>query len=150
MRFILTVCLIGAASASGQLASVRTEYTGGTLSQFKTGATAALSTLNASHFSVAVKGAAVEVPWGRVNLLEYGQNVNRRLALAVVVSPVFLLSKKRKHFLTVGFQDELGKQQAMVLEVPKKHVRAVLASMEARTGLKVQFQDEEARKAGKG
>ena len=93
---------------------------------------------------------ALGVPYKRINLLEYGQNANRRIAMAVVISPLFLLSKARKHFLTVGYTDDEGKQQAMVFRVDKGNVRATLASLEARTGLKVQFQDDEARKAGKG
>jgi hypothetical protein len=38
----------------------------------------------------------------------------------------------------------------MVFEVPKGAIRSVLVSLEAKTGRKVEFQDEEARKAGKG
>jgi hypothetical protein len=38
----------------------------------------------------------------------------------------------------------------MVFKVDKGKIRALLVSLEARTGLKVQFQDEQARKAGKG
>ena len=53
-------------------------------------------------------------------------------------------------FLTVGFSDEQGQQQAMVFRVEKGDVRALLASLEARTGLRVQFQDHEARKAAFG
>jgi len=34
--------------------------------------------------------------------------------------------------------------------VDKNDIRATLASLEARTGQKVQYQDEEARKAGRG
>ena len=37
----------------------------------------------------------------------------------------------------------------MVFQVNKSDVRAVLVSLEARTGRKVEFQDEEACKAGK-
>jgi hypothetical protein len=70
--------------------------------------------------------------------------------MAVIVSPMFLLSKKRSHFLTLGYTDEEGRQQAMVFRVDKNDIRSVLVSLEARTGRKVQFQDEEARKAGKG
>jgi hypothetical protein len=70
--------------------------------------------------------------------------------MAAVISPLFLLSKKRQHFLTVGFSDAQGKQQALVFKVDKKKIRSVLVALEARTGLKVQFQDQEARKAGKG
>ena len=88
--------------------------------------------------------------YDRVNLLEYGQKVDRRLLAAAVISPMFLLSKSRKHFLTIGYMDEDGRQQALVFRVDKGSIRSALVSLEARTGLKVQYQDEEARKAGKG
>ncbi len=42
---------------------------------------------------------------------------------------------------------EDGKQQAMVFRVDKNSIRSTLAGLEARTGLKVQYQDEQARKA---
>ena len=89
----------------------------------------------------------MRVAYDRVNLVEYGQQVARRLALALVISPVFLLSKSRKHFLTIGYSGEDGKQQAMVFRVDKNSIRPTLAALEARTGLKVQYQDEQARKA---
>ena len=92
----------------------------------------------------------VRVAYEKINLLEYGQTVGRRLDLAIIISPAFLLVKKRKHFLTVGYSDEDGKQQALVFRVDKNDIRAMLASLEARTGQRVQYQDEEARKAGKG
>jgi hypothetical protein len=38
----------------------------------------------------------------------------------------------------------------MIFRVDKNDIRAALVSLEARTGQQVQFQDEEARKAGKG
>ena len=89
----------------------------------------------------------MRVAYDRVNLVEYGQQVDRRLALALVISPVFLLSKSRKHFLTIGYSGEDGKQQAMVFRVDKNSIRPTLVSLEARTGQKVQYQDEQARKA---
>ena len=80
--------------------------------------------------------------------IEYGQNAGRRLGLAIVVSPLFLLSKKRRHFLTVHFVDPRGASQAAVFELGKKIVRTTLAALEARTGLSIEYEDEEARKAG--
>ena len=68
----------------------------------------------------------------------------------VLLSPLLLLAKRRKHYLTVGFTDEWGQQQALVFEVSKRAVRPVLVSLEAKTGRKIEFQDEDARKAGKG
>jgi hypothetical protein len=75
--------------------------------------------------------------------------VSRRYAEAILISPVLLLSKSRKHFVTLGYQDEAGKQQALVLRVEKGDIRTVLASLEARTGRRIEYQDSEARKAGR-
>jgi hypothetical protein len=62
---------------------------------------------------------------------------------------VFLLSKSHKHFVTLGYVDAEGKQQAVVFRVHKGGIGAVLAGLEARTGRRVEYQDQEARKAGK-
>ena len=75
---------------------------------------------------------------------------DRRLLMAVVISPAFLLSKQRKHFLTVGYTDDDGEHHALVFRVDKNSIRPALVSLEARTGLRIQYQDEEARKAGHG
>ncbi len=92
----------------------------------------------------------LDVPYEKINLLEYGQKVDRRYLMAIAISPMFLLSKKRKHFLTIGYTDEQGRQQALVFQVDKGHIRSVLASLQAKTGRKVEYQDMEARKAGAG
>ena len=92
----------------------------------------------------------LHVPYPQINLLEYGQKADRRIVAAVLISPLFLLSKKRDHFLTIGYADPNGQQQALVLKVEKRDLRSVLASLEARTGLRVTFQDNEARKAAWG
>lgn len=76
--------------------------------------------------------------------------MDRRYLTAVLISPLFLLSKKRQHFLTIGYTDDDGRQQAMIFRVDKNDIRAMLVSLEARTGRKVEFQDDDARKAGKG
>lgn len=90
------------------------------------------------------------MPYEKINLIEYGQKVDRRYLAAVFISPLFLFSKKRQHFLTVGYTDEACRQQAMIFRVNKDDIRMILVSLEARTGRKIEFQDEEARKAGKG
>lgn len=127
----------------------RAEYAGGTVENFRPGIDGDLHTGTPALIFQTRQGR-LEIPYDRVNLLEYGQNASRRVVLAAVVSPMFLLTKSRRHFVTVGYRDEDGQQQAMVLRVEKGRVRAVLASLEARTGLRVTYQDDEARKAGKG
>jgi len=90
------------------------------------------------------------VPYDRINLIEYGQKVDRRFLAAVLISPLMLLAKKREHFLTVGYSDDDEHQQAMIFRVDKDDIRAILVSLEARTGRKVEFQDDDARRGGKG
>jgi hypothetical protein len=129
--------------------SAEAAYVGGTASGLD-GKSGRILTADDLFLEFRSKGTEVHVEYASINLIEYGQNVDRRFVMAAVISPLFLLSKKRQHFLTVGYNDRKGKQQALVFKVGKKSIRAVLVALEARTGLKVQFQDEEARKAGKG
>jgi hypothetical protein len=132
------------------LAQSHVDYVGGTAPALASGAGGTVELSDESYLAFYAKGAQVRVPYDHINLLEYGQKVDRRVLMAVVISPVFLLAKTRKHFLTVGYTDEGGRQQAMVFRVDKNGIRAMLVGLEARTGLKVQYQDPEARKAGKG
>ena len=95
-------------------------------------------------------GTELSIDYRKINTVEYGQTVSRRYAEAILISPLLLLSKSRKHFVTIGYVDRAGNQQALVFRVEKGDIRMVLASLEARTGRRIEFQDEEARKAGKG
>jgi 6-phosphogluconolactonase (cycloisomerase 2 family) len=128
----------------------RAEYIGGTRPDIPEKNAGEIKVTDEVYFEFLSKHTQVKVPYERINLLEYGQKVDRRYLAAVVISPLFLLAKKREHFLTVGFQDDDGKQQAMVFRVDKNDVRLTLVALEARTGQQVQYQDEEARIAGKG
>jgi hypothetical protein len=49
----------------------------------------------------------------------------------------------------MGYEDIEGKQQALVFRVEKGDIRSVLASLEARTGRRVEYQDDEARKGSR-
>ena len=128
----------------------RVHYVGGTVSALPGKTEGMIEMTDEEALFFRTREATLRIPYQQINILEYGQRVNRRYAAAVLVSPVLLLSKKRTHFLTVGFTDEVGHQQALVLEVAKGNIRATLVSLEARTGRKIEYQDEEARKAGKG
>ncbi len=128
----------------------RAEYVGGTVTDIPTGCDGRVQAMDAQYFVFYSKNARFRVPYEKINLLEYGQKVDRRYLAAVLVSPLFLLAKKRQHFLTVGYQDEENQQQALIFKVDKDDIRAILVSLEARTGRRVEFQDEDARKGGKG
>src|SRR6476646_927336 len=126
------------------------EYVGGTRADIPSESAGDIQVSDQIYFIFVSKQTRVQIPYERINLIEYGQKVDRRYLEAVVISPLFMLSKKRQHFLTVGFQDDDGHQQALVFKVSKNDIRLTLVALEARTGQTVRFQDEEARIAGKG
>jgi hypothetical protein len=128
----------------------KTELVGGTPGEFPTKGSVRMDLTDADTLVLHSGKAEMRVAYKSVNTLEYGQSVSRRVAAAVLISPVFLLSKTRKHFVTLGFVDEAGRQQALVLRVGKGDIRSVLAGLEARTGRRIEFLDDNARKAGKG
>jgi hypothetical protein len=144
-RLTVLCGLFAAISAAGE-SGARAAYVGGTVAGVGNRVQGLILTTDDNRFYFEAKAMTVQVPYENINLLEYGQKASRRYAMAIVISPMLLLSKKRSHFLTVGFTDEQGKQQALVFQLDKNDVRAVLAGLEARTGLKVQHQDDEARK----
>ena len=149
LSLLAAICFVSVlmfATAPGD----RAEYMGGTRSDIPANNPGLIEVSDRVYFVFASKQVRVKVPFERINLLEYGQKVDRRYLAAVVISPLFMLAKKREHFLTIGFQDDDGEQQAMVFKVDKNAIRLALVTLEARTGQAVQYQDDEARMAGKG
>jgi hypothetical protein len=144
------IILMSTALVSARETGSRAQYVGGTMKQLADSGQGRLGATDNQKFTFASKKKSIEVPYSQINMIEYGQKVDRRYAMALLVSPMFLLSKKRQHFLTLGYTDEAGQQQALIFRVEKGDIRAILVSLEARTGRRVQYQDNEARKAGKG
>ena len=127
---------------------VKTEFIGGTLPGVAPRSTAWLDMTGSEALKFSSGQTGFEIPYRRIDTLEYGQRVSRRYAEAIILSPILLLSKSRKHFVTIGYEDASGQHQALVFQVGKGDIRTVLAGLETRSGRKVVFQDDEARKAG--
>jgi hypothetical protein len=128
---------------------VRVQFIGGTLAGVAAKSGARLDLTGAEALVFRSSATELRLAYQKINTVEYGQTVSRRYAAAILISPVLLLSKSRKHFVTVGYTDAEGRQQALVLRVEKGDIRAVLAGLEARTGRRIEYQDDEARKSGK-
>jgi hypothetical protein len=128
----------------------RVLYVGGTITGVPDHSSAEIDVHDEKSLSLHVREKAISIAWTDVSNIEYGLHVNRRYVEAVLISPLFLVAKKRVHFLTIGYLDADGKQQAIVLQVGKDDIRQLLVSLEARSGRRVEYQDEDARKAGKG
>jgi hypothetical protein len=125
----------------------KTQYVGGSVPEFPAKSDVLIYLNGADSLRLDCGKSALAIPYQKIESLEYGQNVSRRYAAAVLISPILLLSKSRKHFVTVGYVDSQENQQALVLRVDKGDIRSLLAALEARTGRRVEYQDEEARKS---
>jgi len=150
LRLLIICGLLSAAFASAGQPGSKAEVVGGTTAGTPAKSTVRLDLTDNEQLVLRFGKHELRISYEKVNTLEYGQNVSRRYAAAVLISPMLLLSKSHKHFVTLGYVDSEGKQQALVLRIDKGDIRAVLTGLEARTGRRVEYQDNEARKAGKG
>jgi hypothetical protein len=147
---IALLCLAAVLAAGGNGSAGRAQYVGGTITSLPGKVDGTMELTDQEIFQFRTRKSMVRMPYKKITTLEYGQKVSRRYVSAILISPVLLLAKKRRHFLTLGYTDEQGRPQAMVFEVAKGDVRAILVGLEAKTGLRVEYQDDEARKAGRG
>jgi hypothetical protein len=145
-----TVLILASLPVSAGHMGAHAEYVGGTRADIPSNNNGDIEVMDNTYFIFLSKKTQIKIPYDHINLVEYGQKVDRRYLAAAVISPIFMLAKSRQHFLTVGFQDENSLQQALVFRVDKRDIRVALVALEARTGQQVRYQDEEARIAGKG
>lgn len=149
---LLLACLFtfDFAAFAGGMPPDRAAYVGGTETQIAEGSEGSPSTGNEREFVFEYDGGQLLIPYNQIDDLEYGQQAARHVGLAFATAGLSALAKHRKHFLTVGWKDETGKQHAAVFELGKSIVRETIVSLETRTGRKVDYQDDAARKSGMG
>src|SRR4051812_44591263 len=97
---LLTASLAAASSMMAGDAGVRARFVGGTIQGVARQSGVTLDLTAPDVLTFRSRESRLHIPYARINTLEYGQNVSRRYAAAILISPVLLLSKSRKHFLT--------------------------------------------------
>jgi hypothetical protein len=151
MRNFLVVALLvlGCSSSALALDGKKAMHVGGTMvAQVpeKTEGVFATSNEEMLVFRADDRRGALEIPYKGISTIEYGQKASHRLKTAILLSPVALFSKKRRHYVSLTYQDRAGKDQAVVFEIGKDSLRQTVLVIEARSGKKVAFQDDDARK----
>lgn len=145
----VATCVLAVFAANVALAAVGADkamYVGGTIPGMIEKMEGKLATVSETELTFQAKGAGVAIPYASISSLEYGQKAGRRVGVAIMISPLALFSKKRKHFLTIGYTDKNGKEQAGVFELGKDIVRTTLTVLQVRTGKAIEYQDAEACK----
>jgi len=97
-------------------------------------------------FRVEKSSASLSIPWSTVASIEYGQRAARRWKSAILLSPVAIFVKSRKHFVTLTYKDAPGVDQGAVFELGKETFRPVQAALKARSRASLLCQDADAAK----
>jgi len=89
------------------------------------------------------KGASVlHINYDSIKSILYEQTSKPRYAEAVLISPLFLFSNSKKHFLTVQYTDDGGAAEYAIFHLDKSNVQEAIAAAEAQTGKKVEQVEE--------
>ena len=133
-----------------------TQYVGGTWTDIKEGTEGKLDTtdLKMAKFVKGKKLKPIEIPYDTVSSLEYGQKAGRRVGATIgwgvttlgIAALPLLLSKKRKHYFTIGYEDATGAKQGVVMQLGKDITRQTLMIFETRSGKQVEYESDEAKK----
>lgn len=145
---LLAVFFPGLAALAG-VKSDQAAYVGGT-EKIAEGIEGYALVGNEREFVYECSSGQVIIPYDQVNDLEYGEKAGRRVGLAIAINPLFIFSKKKRHFLTIGWKDESSKQHAAVFELGKSIIRETIVVLEEKTGKKVDYQDQDSRKSATG
>lgn len=153
---VVVLVLLFNLTAWAGLGSKQTMYVGGTVSAIPANTESVLNLSGDSMMDFKWKTGDWQIPYSSVTSLEYGQHAGRRVGATVALGVTtlgigalpLLFSKKRRHYLTIGYTDGDGKAQAAIFELGKDAIRTSLTILETRTGKKTGYEDEEARKAG--
>lgn len=146
----LGVLALGSSRLPAAVRGDEVMYVGGTIASVPEKTEGRLDTTGEEAAAFSSKKGSFSIPYQKITSLEYGQKAGRRVGVALAVSPVALLSKKRKHYLSLAFSDSGGAKQGAVFEVAKGRIRAVAAVLETRSGKKIEFESEEAKKHFEG
>ena len=85
---------------------------------------------------------ALSIKFDAIKDMTYEKASKPRMTEAVLISPLFLLSNSKKHYLTFQYTDESGEGKYAIIHLDKSNAREAVACAEAQTGKKVEQIDE--------
>ena len=89
------------------------------------------------------KGASVvTISDDKIKSMLYEKTSKPRYAEAILISPLFLFAKSKKHFLTIQYSDGDGQGKFAMIHMDKGNARDIVAAAEAETGKKVERSEE--------
>jgi len=86
--------------------------------------------------------SVLSIKFDAIKDMTYEKASKPRMAEAVLISPLFLLSNSKKHYLTFQYTDETGQSKYAIVHLDKKNAREAVTCAEAQIGKKVEKIDE--------
>ncbi len=143
---VLFVCAAAVAQGAAAVDRGKAVYVGGTLAGVAEKTEGPIDLKGEEALVFRAKSGETRIPWAGIDSIEYGQKVGHRVKTAILLTPLALFSKNRRHYVTLAWKDADQKDQAAVFEFDKNDIRPALASLKARSGKEVAYQDEQAKK----
>ena len=87
------------------------------------------------------RGAPVyaSIPYSKITKIVYERSAHRRYKAGILISPWLLLTKGKKHWLTIEFEDVEGHPLGYVYSrMDKGNYQRILAALESGTGIDVE------------
>jgi hypothetical protein len=143
--WLTSTLLAGCATLWAKVTGEEVMYVGGTIAHIPEATEGGMDIKDPKKLVFSSEKGSFEIPYAAIKTLEYGQKAGRRVGVAIVITVWALFSKKRKHFLTIGYDDPEGAPQGVVLEIAKGRAKTFITVIEARSGKKVEYESAEAK-----
>jgi hypothetical protein len=89
------------------------------------------------------KGApAFSIDYGAIRAMQYERTGQPRYVAAVLISPAFLLTRSKKHYLTIEYNDQSGEAYSVIVRLNKRNAREAVAAATAETSKSVEQVEE--------
>lgn len=152
-RSLLALLLLAPATTAGGVGKNNVRYLGGVWTDVPEGTEGKLRMEDDAAVFL-FQGRQYRLPYASITSLEYGQKVGRRIGATIgwgattlgIAALPMLLSKKRRHFATIGYNDEQGRPQGLVVEFGKEIKRSAMKLLSLKSGREIEFENEQAKK----
>ena len=84
----------------------------------------------------------VTIPYDKIKSLLYEKTSRPRYTEAILISPFFLFSKTKKHFLTIQYTDPAGAGAFCMIHMDKSNASDIVNTAQAETGKSVERNEE--------
>jgi hypothetical protein len=86
--------------------------------------------------------AAFSINYDAIRSMQYERTGQPRYLAAVAISPAFLLTRTKKHYLTIEYNDQSGEAHSVIVRLNKRNARKAVATATAQTSKSVKQIEE--------